>query len=96
MTNVISKDAVPSLDYLSSAFRSPAYDARISHIRYEYFFPISGKEFLANASNPKPKKPDFFCSFVKNFLNSRNKKTPHHFAGPYHLTMVIMSATLKD
>ena len=42
MTNVVSKDAVPSLDYLTSAFRSPSYDARISETRYEYFYPSSG------------------------------------------------------
>ena len=42
MTNVVSKEAIPSLDYLSSAFRSPSYDARISETRYEYFYPVSG------------------------------------------------------
>ena len=42
MTNVVSSEAVPSLDYLSSAFRPPSYDARIAETRYEYFYPISG------------------------------------------------------
>ena len=42
MTNVVSKEAIPSLDYLSSAFRTPAYDARISETKFEYFYPISG------------------------------------------------------
>ena len=42
MTNVVSKEAIPILDYLSSAFRPPSYDARISETRYEYFYPVSG------------------------------------------------------
>ena len=42
MTNVVSKDAVPTIDYLASAFRKPEYDARIADTKYDYFYPISG------------------------------------------------------
>ena len=42
MANVVSSDAKPALDYLSAAFRPPAYDARLSDTKYQYFFPITG------------------------------------------------------
>ena len=29
MTNVVSKDAQPSIDYLASAFKKPEYDAAL-------------------------------------------------------------------
>ena len=42
MTNVVSKDAQPSIDYLASAFKKPEFDARIAETKYEFFYPISG------------------------------------------------------
>ena len=42
MTNVVSAEAKPALDYLTSAFRKPEYDARIVDTKYEHYFPISG------------------------------------------------------
>ena len=42
MSNVVSKEAIPSFYYLSSAFRTPSYDTRISETKFEYFYPISG------------------------------------------------------
>ena len=44
MTNVVSAEAKPALDYLTSAFRKPEYDARVVDTKYEYFFPISGSK----------------------------------------------------
>ena len=42
MTNVVSKDAVPSLDYLKSAFRTPTYDSRITDTTFDFHYPVSG------------------------------------------------------
>ena len=42
MTNVVSKDAIPLLDYLKSAFRSPTYDSRIADTTYDFHYPVSG------------------------------------------------------
>ena len=42
MTNVVSKDAQPSIDYLASAFKKPKYDVHIADTKYDCFYPISG------------------------------------------------------
>ena len=42
MSNVVDKDAVPSLDYLKNPFAKPAYDARIKSTQYEYFHTQTG------------------------------------------------------
>ena len=44
MTNVVSAEAKPALDYLTSAFRKPEYDARVVDTKYEYYFLISGSK----------------------------------------------------
>ena len=42
MTNIVSKDAQPTIDYLASAFKKPEYNARLSETKYDFFYPISG------------------------------------------------------
>ena len=46
MTNVVSKDAQPSIDYLASAFKRPEFDARIAETKYDFSIPSQVRKIV--------------------------------------------------
>ena len=42
MTNVVSKEAVPAVDYLKNSFRKVEYDSRITNTTYDFHYPVTG------------------------------------------------------
>lgn len=74
MANVISKEAVPSLDYLTSAFRAPSYDARFSEKRYEFFYPISGVKSTSTLRFVIPHNNGNFVSNMEGLILAWNPR----------------------
>ena len=99
MTNVVSKEAIPSLDYLSSAFRTPAYDARISETKFEYFYPISGTKNTTCLRWTIPPNNGNYVSNMEGLIlaleprtTDREKQNPLHSILIQDLSIITVTA----